>query len=115
MDIPTVTASRVVSQAMRLQIPRGLMAGDTFIVTPDTGRVFTVIVPENALPGSFIEVIVPDEITTGFVSADDNPSSVNMSVNKTRAGAALAGALIGTFLMGPIVGIIFAGGAAYAT
>ena len=91
------------------------MAGDTFIVTPDTGRVFTVIVPENALPGSFIEVIVPDEITTGFVSADDNPSSVNMSVNKTRAGAALAGALIGTFLMGPIVGIIFAGGAAYAT
>jgi hypothetical protein len=36
---------------MRLQIPTGLFAGDTFIVTPDNGRVFTVIVPENAIPG----------------------------------------------------------------
>ena len=62
MAVPTVTATRIVNQAMRLQIPRGLIAGDTFVVTPDSGRIFTVIVPENAIPGSYIEVIVPDEV-----------------------------------------------------
>ena len=115
MATPTVTATRVVNQAMRLQIPRGLMAGDTFVVTPDNGRVFTVIVPENAVPGSYIEVIVPDEIEAIPLDSDGKPLNPVMTVRKTTAGAALAGALLGTLLMGPIVGILLAGGAAYAT
>lgn len=112
MATPIVVATRVVNQAMRLQIPRGLVAGDTFVVTPDSGRVFTVIVPENAAPGSYIEVIVPDEVDPVAVGPDGTPV---MTVHKSTAGAALAGALLGTLLMGPIVGILLAGGAVYAT
>lgn len=115
MAVPTVTATRIVNQAMRLQIPRGLIAGDTFVVTPDSGRIFTVIVPENAIPGSYIEVIVPDEVEASSLDADGRPLSPVMTVKKTTAGAALAGALIGTLFMGPILGILLAGGAAYAT
>jgi hypothetical protein len=113
MTTPTVVATRVVSQAMRLQIPQGLASGDTFVVTPDTGRIFTVIVPENCSAGSFIEVIVPDEVNSESVNSEES-TTVNMSETKTRAGAALAGALIGTLLLGPIAGVVLAGGAFYA-
>lgn len=115
MSQPTVFATRVVNQAMRLQIPRGLNAGDTFIVTPDSGRVFTVIVPDNAAPGSYIEVIVPDEVETVSSDADGNPSNPTITVNKTTAGAALAGAVFGTLILGPIGGVLCSAGAAYAT
>eukprot|EP00596_Hydrurales_sp_CCMP1899_P011284 CAMPEP_0119051252 /NCGR_PEP_ID=MMETSP1177-20130426/72929_1 /TAXON_ID=2985 /ORGANISM="Ochromonas sp, Strain CCMP1899" /LENGTH=142 /DNA_ID=CAMNT_0007030391 /DNA_START=67 /DNA_END=492 /DNA_ORIENTATION=+ len=114
MTQPTVFATRVVNQAMRLQIPTGLFAGDTFIVTPDNGRVFTVIVPENAIPGSYIEVIVPDEVEP--VSHDEgSPPNPTIAVNKTTAGAALAGGVLGTLILGPIGGVVGAMGAAYAT
>ena len=112
---PLVHATRVVNQAMKLQIPRGLSAGDTFIVTPDNGRVFTVIVPENAVAGSYIEVIVPDEVEPLTVNSSSAQNDPVITVQKTTAGAALAGALVGTLLLGPIVGILLAGGAAYAT
>jgi hypothetical protein len=113
MSTPIVVATRVFSQTMRLQIPRGLSAGDTFVVTPDNGRIFTVIVPEHAMPGSYIEVIVPDEVTAESIGNDGN--YIALSTTKTSAGAALAGALVGTLLLGPIGGIILAGGAFYAT
>ena len=115
MSTPLVHATRVLNQAMRLQIPRGLSAGDTFVVTPDNGRVFTVIVPENAVAGSYIEVIVPDEVEPVTVDSSSAQNDPVLTVHKTTAGAALAGALLGTLLMGPIVGILLAGGAAYAT
>jgi hypothetical protein len=118
MATPTVYATPVdspINQTMRLQIPNGLYAGDTFAVTPDNGRVFTVIVPENALPGSYIEVVVPTEGQwTSPVDANGR-KTVNPSMNKATAGAALVGGVVGTLLLGPVVGILLAGGAAFAT
>jgi hypothetical protein len=94
---------------MKIRIPRGLRTGDTFIVTQDDGRVFTVVIPEGAIPGGEIEVIVPDEITTAQGTTDE------ISLKKSTAGAALAGAVVGTLILGPIGGLVLAGGAAYAT
>jgi hypothetical protein len=44
------------NQVQKIQIPCGLQPGDSFIVTPANGRIFTVIVPEGAEPGNFIQV-----------------------------------------------------------
>jgi hypothetical protein len=43
------------------------------------------------ISGSYIEVIVPDEVEPLTFGADGNPSNPTISVNKTTAGAALAG------------------------
>ena len=115
--VPTVFATRSFSAVpMRVQIPKGLVPGDSFTVTPGTGgKVFSAIVPAGAAPGSFIDIVIPDESDE---EDDDDAASLRScspSLTKTNVGAALAGGLLGTLLMGPIVGVILAGGAAYAT
>jgi hypothetical protein len=93
----------------KVQIPLGLVGGDSFIVTPDNGRIFTVVVPEGAQGGSFIQVIVPDDQNT----SDLQQPFVKLS--KATVGAAVLGGVVGTLILGPICGVILAGGAAYAT
>jgi hypothetical protein len=93
----------------KVQIPLGLVGGDSFVVTPDNGRIFTVIVPEGALGGTFIQVIVPDDQKT------DDSQQPFVKLSKATVGAAVLGGVVGTLLLGPICGVILAGGAAYAT
>lgn len=42
-------------EVMKVQIPIGLHPGDSFVVTPPDGRVFTVIVPEGAVAGAYVD------------------------------------------------------------
>jgi hypothetical protein len=108
MSQASAVAEVVNSQVMRIQIPIGLSAGDSFIVTPTNGRVFTVIVPEGAPGGSFIQVIVPDEAQA--VQPKDG-----VKLTKATIGAAVVGGVIGAVVLGPVCGLLLAGGAAYAT
>ena len=111
MMTPEAVANVVDSQVMKIQIPLGLKVGDSFIVTPHNGRVFTVIVPQGASGGGFIEVIVPDEVLSNH--ADEQKPFVQVS--KATVGAAVVAGVIGTVVLGPVIGIVLAGGAAYAT
>jgi hypothetical protein len=105
-----VDAVMVESQMEKIKIPRGLRPGDSFIVTPENGRAYTVIVPENCSGGSYLEVMVPDEPTVS--SSSDKKSEVKIS--KAAIGAAVAGGVIGMCVLGPVSGCVLAAGAAYA-
>ncbi len=92
----------------KIQIPLGLVGGDSFIVTPDNGRIFTVVVPEGAVGGDYVQVIVPQD-----QYVDSQQPYINVS--RATVGAAVLGAVVGTLILGPICGVVLAGGAAYAT
>ena len=100
------------SSYVRIRIPDGLRVGDTFVVTQDDGRVFTVVVPEGAFPGCELEVVVPE---TAQSSGPYPPPNEEMHVKKSTAGAAVAGAVVGAIVLGPVGALLLAGGAAYAT
>ncbi len=111
MIAPEAVANVVDSQVTKIQIPLGLKPGDSFIVTPANGRVFTVIVPEGASGGGFIEVIVPDEAESHSV----NGQKPFVQISKATVGAAVLAGVVGAIVVGPVVGLVMAGGAAYAT
>jgi hypothetical protein len=121
VPIPTtVYASQVIepqsNSSFRAQIPQGLHPGDTFAVTDGaSGKTFNVVVPPGVSPGSFIAVIIPPEIGEENDSDAMALRSCSPHLTKTNVGAALAGALVGTLILGPIGGIIIGSGAAYAT
>lgn len=120
-DLPTamVHAQAVNgNNIMRLEIPPGLRPGDTFLVTPPQGHVFTVIVPEGGGPGAWIEVVVPVEAVQAVeVNADGGAGGddAEFRMKKSTAGAAVAGGLVGLLCLGPLGAVIGAAGAAYAT
>jgi hypothetical protein len=86
---------------MQVQVPQGLKAGDTFVVN-DT----IVVVPADIEDGAYIEIVPRESIS---------PHSPEGPCSSTAVGAAVAGAIVGTVLLGPIGGVALAGGAAYAT
>lgn len=112
-------ATPVHSQEEKVLIPSGLVPGDTFIYTPKDGRSITVIVPENARPGTYLNIVVPDEIrverSDGAESPKFSADNNNFKINKATAGAALVGGVIGAVVFGPVGAVVLAGGAAYAT
>lgn len=97
------------------------MVGEAFVVSPRVGTPFTVIVPEGAQPGTFIQVTVPE--ASRIYSDGENDTDVDsnsrgctkIKIQKETAGAALVGGVIGTICLGPIGGLVLAGGAAYCT
>lgn len=103
-DVPK--ANGVDEQVMKVQIPSGLKVGDSFIVTPPDGRVFTVIVPEGAAAGSFIDIIVPQDAAVA-----KDPKAVTMK--KSTVGALALGGAVG-LCFGPIGALVMAGAAVAA-
>ncbi len=112
-------ATPVPSQEEKVLIPPGLRPGDTFIYTPKDGRSITVIVPENSPPGTYLNIVVPDEILVERSDGAEYPKfssdNNNFKINKATAGAALVGGVIGAVVFGPVGAVVLAGGAAYAT
>lgn len=109
IEVPIATV--VEDPIKRIQVPPNCKAGDSFIVT-DYGVPFTVIVPEGATSGSYLNVVVPQEATV--VAEDTTNTRGKMKIDKAVAGAAILGVVVGTLVAGPIVGVIAAGGAAFA-
>jgi len=111
MDETPIVARVVEDPVKRIQIPPNLRPGDSFIVTPDYGTPFTVIVPEGAIPGTYINVIVPAEAE---VVGENTRNNNTLKIDKATAGAALVGGVVGAVCFGAIGGILLAGGVAYA-
>jgi hypothetical protein len=108
---PTVIAHAVENKVCRVQIPRGLRAGDDFVYNHVDGRIFTIIVPEGSTPGSFIEFNVSNVIPAELSKTADEPSK--LKVDKAVVGAGFAGVVVGTLILGPFAGLIIGGGAAF--
>jgi hypothetical protein len=113
-SVPIVHASVVEDPIKQIQIPLNVRPGDSFVYhDPHTGP-FTVIVPSNASPGSFINVVVPSSVEM-LDAEDDSAAGCSRSVTLDRAtiGATVAAGVVGTIVFGTIGGIVLAGGAAY--
>lgn len=95
---------------INVQIPRGLQPGETFLATQPDGEVITVTVPPGALPGSFVDVVVP----TSDLEGENNTNQPAYCLKKPTVGGAVVGAVVGTLLLGPIGGLLFAGAGAAA-
>mmetsp|Transcript_7785 Transcript_7785/g.15444 ORF Transcript_7785/g.15444 Transcript_7785/m.15444 type:complete len:183 (-) Transcript_7785:67-615(-) len=107
----------VPNQVTKVRIPDGLGPGDSFIHTPvNGGRSITIVVPDFAKGGSFVEIIVPDECDVKKQGDGSSSSSGgDIKISKAAAGAALVGGLVGAMVLGPVGAVALAGGAAYAT
>jgi len=114
----------VPNQEKKIMIPPGLNPGDTFIYTPENGRSITVVVPENARSGMYLNIVVPDEVLVERSDAEvpvrsrkstSGDDSSNIKISKATAGAAIVGGLVGAVVFGPVGAVVLAGGAAYAT
>ena len=113
MNVITPEANVVEDPVKIIQIPPNLRPGDSFIVHPDHGSPFTVIVPEGAVSGAYIKVIVPTDATVVHEAGGDGKKSDKIEVDKATAGAALAAGVVGLVVFGTIGGVVMAGGAAY--
>ena len=123
MKVEEPIAFPVRSQSKKLLIPIGLVPGDTFIFTPENGHPISVVVPENARAGTYINIVIPDEVVVEAHSSENNQNiktyrrndGEEIKISKATAGAALVGGLLGAAVFGSIGAVVLAGGAAYAT
>ncbi len=112
IEVPV--AAVVEEPIKRVQVPPNMRPGDSFIVT-EYGVPFTVVVPEGAPPGTYLNVLLPSEATIvggdgGSVSGEGDRRKVK--IDKGVAGAAIIGAAVGAIVLGPIAAVVLAGGAA---
>jgi hypothetical protein len=116
MQIEQTPIAAIVHEPVKcIQIPPGLRPGDSFIVTPDNCPPFTVVVPEGATPGMFVNVVVPLETRTDGSSYNNSQNNRDyLKIDKAVAGAAVVGGVVGLIAIGTVGAVVFAGGAAYA-
>lgn len=100
--------------AVECTIPADGRVGEPMHVRMDDGRVFTVIIPENYRPGDQMAVTIPRTPADGAVITTTTETST-FTTNQRAIGAAATGAIVGTLLVGPLVGVVVAGAAVYAT
>lgn len=113
-EIEQTPIATMVGEPMKcVQIPPGLRPGDSFIVTPDDCPAFTVVVPEGASAGMFVNVIVPMDSQPAHTSPPRQKRDY-LQVDKAVVGAAIVGGIVGVCVLGTIGGVVLAGGAAYA-
>lgn len=87
-----------------VQIPVGAVPGGSFEFIAANGKTILVSVPPDAVPGGFIDVCIDD---------DDDDEDIELRLKKSTIGAAVAGGLVGSLLLGPFIGIALAIGAGY--
>ena len=115
----------VADEIVQIIIPSNSEAGDKINVRVLDGRTFEVIIPPNCKAGEPLNVLVPPIPPVAVTSTNINPPVVNaaavstniseMSEAKKSLGAAGVACAAGVLLSGPVVGVILAGGAVYAT
>jgi hypothetical protein len=115
---PVVQATVLQDPVKQIQVPDGLNQGDSFVYHDEFYGSFTVIVPPDLPPGGFINVVIPSQIEV-VTSSDDEEgkprksSSKKVIMDRAVLGAAATAGIAGALTIGPICGIVLAGGAAY--
>jgi hypothetical protein len=128
--ITTPVAQVVDNSVLKVKIPVGKKAGDSFVIKTSTGNEYTVIVPAGCTSGDVIDIMIPsiNHSTTATATTSveyttlSSPTSgetrqqhdlSTVTVTKAAAGAGLAGLVVGTCLLGPVIGILVGVGTAY--
>ncbi|RYY87898.1 hypothetical protein EON63_03280 [archaeon] len=94
----------------KIQIPANLRSGDSFIFQdPEVGPV-TIVIPQNAIPGGYINVIMPSKVDE---DGDTTQCERPIMMDRATIGATVAGGLLGVILAGSVGCFVCAGGAAY--
>lgn len=106
-------AAKVIPNAIHIQVPLHVREGEQFQVTPTKGEPFVVTVPKGYDPGNDITIIPPAAIHR--LRDDKSDLVCEFSVNKTVAGAVIAGAITGSLLFGFAGTVILACAAGYST
>merc|ERR1711918_81201 len=63
-----------------------------------------VQIPIGAVPGGFIDVCIDE---------DEDDEDIEVRLKKSTIGAAVAGGLVGSIILGPFIGVVLALGAGY--
>eukprot|EP01041_Mallomonas_annulata_P000788 gene788-1527_t len=101
-------------QVLEIVIPQGVRPGSKLNVPVGDGRTYEIIVPDNVSPGDHINVVIPSiDVTTEENVSSQTPTT--MTSSSIALGAAAAGGILATLVVGPVTGIIVAGVALYAT
>jgi hypothetical protein len=98
-------------ETIETYVPAGIKPGESMNVQTEDGRIFSVVVPEGLQVGDKLRVSVSHSSGSSQVMSHNK----EYSDSQKSIGAAAAGAVIGTLLLGPIVGVVVAGVAVYAT
>ena len=112
MNSTTVVNS---DEVVQIIIPSNSRPGDKINVRVLDGRTFQVTIPNGCSEGDALNVIVP---TTPSIAIDNSTVSTHtteITENKKILGAAGVAAAAGVLISGPLVGVVLAGGAVYAT
>lgn len=111
-------------QIVTVIIPPGIEAGSKLNVKLEDGRVFEIIVPPNCRPNQSINVVIPFGLeqsirpimnTEDSIVIKDNSSPKEVTKVQASVGASAAALVVGTILIGPMVGLAVAGATLYAT
>jgi len=104
-------------QTIAVVVPANIYPGDRINVATPDNRMFEVVIPPNTSPGQTIHVVVPGTVEAMVVEASPSDSTVSTehSAGKKTVAAAGLAAVVGTVMVGPIVGVGLAVGAVYAT
>lgn len=112
MNSTTVVNS---DEVVQIIIPSNSRPGDKINVRVLDGRTFQVTVPNGCSEGDALNVIVPATTSIAIDNSTVSTHTTEISENKKVLGAAGVAAAAGVLLSGPIVGVVLAGGAVYAT
>lgn len=122
----------VLYDSIVVELPDNATPGDTIsVASPYDDQVFAVIVPDNVQSGNKIEIqverptpsgatTVVNESTASAASTKGEEGAVvsdgsDISENKKALGVTIAAVVVGTLIVGPVSGVILAGGALYAS
>jgi hypothetical protein len=116
-------------QVVTVTVPAGMEAGSKLNVKLEDGRIFEIIVPPNCRPNQSINVVIPfgleqaqqsvpimnNEASKSVEIATTNSTPKEITKVQSSVGASAAALVVGTLVVGPMVGIAVAGATLYAT
>jgi hypothetical protein len=101
-------------ETIECTVPAGITSGELMNVQTQDGRIYSVQVPQGYSSGDLLRVAVTRSCSDGD-SVQVMSQQHSYSNTQQTIGVAAASAIVGTLLVGPIVGVVVAGVAVYAS
>jgi hypothetical protein len=110
-----IISSPPIIMSMEVRIPRGLNPGDSLNVQASDGKIYSIIIPAGVRAGDLLRVDIQQPMVGSSGSNIVPTASATPDHERTAVGAAAVGGVVGTLLIGPVLGLVVAGAALYAT